>query len=181
MTEIPDISGLTAKRQKFVQAIMNGQGDVEAYRTAGYSQNMCPRDQAIKARDLKKNGHIAAILTNFQLRLAEKIDMSAEAHINRLMKLSNKANGLDQVNAAIRGEELIGRVSGHYVDRVAIERADPVQDALGVMIEEIERTLGAEAADEYARKKGVERLTARDTDIPEVEYVEVTDEGVTSE
>ncbi len=164
MTDIPDLSGLTAKQRAFVGAILEGQGDTEAYRTAGYSQNISNMDQAIKARALKGKGHIKSILTAFQLRNAEKMDMTAEAHTRQLIDLAGKAEAAGQFNAAIRAVELTGKVTGHYVERVRQEEAPQVADAFQVMIEEIHSTLGPEAARQYAKQKGVEWLPARDTD-----------------
>lgn len=172
MIDIPDISHLTAKQRKFVEGILAGQGDTEAYRNAGYSPNMDEKSQRYKARDLKNNGHIKTILTNFQLRNAEKMDLTAEGHTRQLLELAGKSEAAGQYGAAIRALELTGKVAGHYVDRVAVEAVPPVQEAVQVMLQEIESTLGEDAAREYARRKGLEWLPARDTEVYDLELIE---------
>lgn len=172
MIDIPDISHLTAKQGKFVEGILSGMGDVEAYRNAGYSSNVEPKYLTTKARELKNKGHIKVILTNFRLRNAEKMDLTAEGHTRQLLELAGKSEEAGQYGAAIRALELTGKVAGHYVDRVAVEAVPPVQEAVQVMLQEIESTLGEDAAREYARKKGLEWLPSRDSEVCELEVIE---------
>ncbi len=164
MIDIPDISHLTAKQQRFVQAILEGQGDVEAYKTAGYSQNTEPKHLATKAKDLKNNGHIKPILTNFRLRNAEKMDLTAETHTRQLLELAGKSEAAGQYGAAIRALELTGKVAGHYVERIRQEEAPRVQDAQKTVLQVISELLGDDQAVIAARKMGVEWLPARDVD-----------------
>ena len=164
MTELPDMTGLTGKQTMFVQGVMNGLSDINAYRQAGYSQAGTPTIQAKRAQEVKNNRVISAILTNFRLRLAEKIDMSVESHIKELSELAILAKGLGQYGPATRAVELKGKVAGHYVERIRQEPAPQVADAFQVMISEIADVLGDAAAREYAKQKGVEWLPARDTD-----------------
>lgn len=177
MSALPNISHLTAKQQTFVQAIAEGQGNVEAYRTAGYSDKHPIKELAREASKLKRNPRIAPILTNIQLIKSTKLAQTAEGHSQQLLDLARKSEEAGQWGAAIRAVELTGKVAGHYVDRVAIEVASPVADALGVMCQEIHDTLGPDAALEYARKKGVEWLPQGDTAVHELEHVAVDDDA----
>ena len=164
MTDIPDMSGLTAKQTAFVEGVLTGKTGSQAYRDAGYSPNMSNARVTEQVKRLKEHPRISAVLTDFQLRIAEKVDLSVEAHIKELSELAIQAKGLKQINAAVRAVELKGKVAGHYVERVRQEAAPQVADAFQVMIEEIHSTLGPEAARQYAKEKGVEWLSARDTD-----------------
>ncbi len=172
MTDIPDMSNLTGKQAMFVTGVMNGLSDINAYRQAGYSQEGSPAIQTKRAQEVKNNRAISAILTDFRLRLSEKVDMSVEAHIKELSELALLAKGLGQYGPATRAVELKGKVAGHYVDRVAVEAVPPVQEAVQVMLQEIESTLGEDAAREYARKKGLEWLPARDSEVYALEVIE---------
>jgi hypothetical protein len=169
---IPDISHLTAKQQNFVHAMAEGQDTVEAYRTAGYSQNSSVAEQRVKAFKLKRNTYIAPILTAIQLRKADLLDMSVETHVRELSELANDAKGLQQYGAAIRAVELKGKVAGHYVERVRIEETPRVENALAFIAE----LLGDDLAAQAAAKLGIEWLPARDTAVHELEHIEVTDD-----
>ena len=164
MIEIPDISHLTAKQQNFVQAKAEGQTDIKAYQSAGYSQTASHAEQIVKAGKVKRNAHVSTILTAIQLRKSEIMDLSIETHVKELSELALQAKGLKQINAAVRAVELKGKVAGHYVERIRQEPVPQVADAFQVMITEISQTLGDKAAREYAKQKGVEWLPVRDTD-----------------
>lgn len=164
MTDLPDISGLTAKERAFVEGLMAGKGDLEAYRAAGYSQNSSPAIQAIKASKLKKKDKIRVITLQFHRVSAEKAGLTLDSHLEKLSELRDLAVLDKQWAPAIRAEEARGHVAGHRVERIRQEPEPRVADAFQVMIEEIESTLGPDAARQYAKEKGVEWLPARDTD-----------------
>lgn len=177
MQELPDLTGLTSRQAKFTEGVLSGMGNVEAWQAAGYSQNESPQRQAEHACKLKLNAKIAPILTEFQLRSAAKLAQTADGHSQQLLDLARKSEDAGNYGAAVRAVELTGKVAGLYVDRVAIELAPPVQDALGVMCQEIHDTLGPAQALEYARKKGVEWLPQGDTVVLELEHIETEDEA----
>lgn len=164
MTDIPDMTGLTAKQTAFVEGVLTGKTGSQAYRDAGYSPNMSNARVTEQVKRLKQHPRISAVLTDFQLRIAEKVDLSVEAHIKELSELAIQAKGLKQINAAVRAVELKGKVAGHYVERIRQEPAPQVADAQKTVLQVISELLGDEQAAIAAAKMGVEWLPARDTE-----------------
>jgi hypothetical protein len=177
VNDLPDLSHLTPKQAEFTEGIISGMNNVEAYEHAGYSQNHPTKELAREASKLKRNPRIAPILTAFQLRQAAKLAKTADGHTQQLLDLARKSEDAENYGAAIRAVELTGKVAGHYVDRVAIEQAPPVENALQVVCQELADTLGDDIARKYAAAKGVEWLPQGDTEVHELEDLTDQDEA----
>jgi hypothetical protein len=116
------------------------------------------------ANRIKNKPKIAPIIAAFKRRAAEKMGLTLDSHLEKLSELRDLAVLDKQWAPAIRAEEARGHVAGHRVERIRQEPEPRVDDAFQVMIEEIQATLGTDAARQYAKEKGVEWLPARDTD-----------------
>ena len=114
-----DKNKLTPKQEKFCQAIVRGNNISEAYRQVYDAENMKPNTINRKAFDLQKNGKIRARVEELKKKIEDKIAYTKEQHIKRLETIGKAAFNAKQYNAALKAEELKGKVSGFYIDRIA--------------------------------------------------------------
>lgn len=80
---------LTAKQEAFANAIIAGASPVEAYREAGYSQQMSKAAQSVQAQKLLKKPNIALKIETARAEAAETARWSRETAIERLQKLND--------------------------------------------------------------------------------------------
>lgn len=112
---------LTPKQEKFCQVIVSGLNQSDAYRSA-YDVGADTKLESVNqmAWDLMQNVDIASRIEQLRLPIAERVGRTLEQHIERLMKLGEHGESLDKVEAAIKAEELIGKVLGFYVNKTEL-------------------------------------------------------------
>lgn len=117
---------LTPKQAAFVREYVKCGNASEAYKLAYDSRNM--QDDTIRRRASELLGHsdIGAAITAIQARAAERVGITLAAHLERLEHLSNVAESLEQIGTSVKAEELRGKVSGLYVERVEHSSQEPV-------------------------------------------------------
>lgn len=105
---------LTPRQERFVKELAtDAPSGAEAARRAGYSE-VGARQQAHE--NLTKPD-IAQRLAELQRRKEQRSLMTREASQQRLLRLADTALELGQIAAAVRAEELAGRMAGLYVER----------------------------------------------------------------
>lgn len=111
---------LTSKQEKFCQGIVSGLNQSDAYRAAYSCENMLDSTINNNAYMLMNDSDIKERIEQLRMPIAERVGRTLEQHIERLMKLGEHGESLDKVEAAIKAEELIGKVLGFYVSKTEL-------------------------------------------------------------
>lgn len=109
--------GLTAKQEKFCQGVAKGLSYSDAYREAYNANNMKPETVNRKAKELIDNGNITARLKELRGKIEEELKYSARESFNKLKELQDKAEFNGNINAAIKAEELKGKLANLYKEK----------------------------------------------------------------
>jgi hypothetical protein len=113
--------GLTPQREAFAVALASGKSQAEAYRIA-YPKSVGWKPETVwrKASLLAKDGEVQARVQAVRAPAVEAAGCTLQQHLRRLEELGQAAQDAGQHAAAIRAEELRGKVSGHYSERVEL-------------------------------------------------------------
>ena len=116
---------LTLKQEKFVQEYLsNGGNATKAYKTAYDADKMSEACMNVNACKLLKNDKIALTLANYKQEVKETVLYTAEKSFNKLDELLALAlcpegeSGKINLQAALKAEELKGKLTGLYTERV---------------------------------------------------------------
>ena len=115
---------LTLKQEKFVQEYLsNGGNATKAYKVA-YDNKMSEKQQNEEACKLLKHPKISQRLNVYQQEVKETVLYTAEKSFNKLNELLALAlcpegeSGRINLQAALKAEELKGKLTGLYTERV---------------------------------------------------------------
>jgi hypothetical protein len=145
--ELPDI---TEQQRNFVAGILSGKTASDAYRGAYDTSSMQKESIWVAASRLCDNANVALWLAAARKAELGHAVRSKEQHISRLDRLQQIALDTDNIGAAVRAEELIGKAEGHYVDHMEVTVADPM-----ATLREIAQ-LSPELAAQLAKDQGIE-------------------------
>lgn len=108
---------LTPKQRRFVmeRAKDPEASNAEIARRAGYSD--VGEGATQRGYENVRKSEIANALAATQLREVKALDMSRDAHLKRLHEHASHAAELGQLAAAVRAEELCGKIAGLYIER----------------------------------------------------------------
>lgn len=112
------MSDLTPKQLAFVDHYVKHGDATAAYRSAYDTSRMKPASVTRKAFDVLHSVNVSSMIKAAREEAAAKIGVSLFDHLMRLQDLSAKAEKAGQFASAIRGEELRGKASNLYVERV---------------------------------------------------------------
>lgn len=109
---------MTPGRESFATGLAQGLSQSEAYRRA-FPKSQAWKDATVwrKASLLAAVGEVQARLAEIQAQVAERSLVTLENHVAELARLRRLAEDEGQLAAAIKAEELRGKVCGLYVDR----------------------------------------------------------------
>jgi hypothetical protein len=116
---------LTQKQESFCLAYIETGNASEAYRRSYATVDMSPASVNREASNLLDNPKITARLGELRQRAEDKSLLTLEAHMNELQSLRDLAKQNGQYSAAIKAEELRGKLCKLYVD----QREAPGKDA----------------------------------------------------
>lgn len=129
---------LTAKQEAFCQAIADGLGQADAYRSAYDAEGMKDISIYPLASKLMKNDKVAARIAELKAQVQEKQLWSREMSIKALIQAYRQGTGAVKVSAVKELNAMHGynepakfNVSGnvaHQVTRIIIEEADGDSD-----------------------------------------------------
>lgn len=140
--------GLTAKQEKFCQGVVKGLSYSDAYREAYNADNMKPETINRKAKELIDNGNITARLKELRSKIEEELIYSAKESFNKLKELQDKAELNGNINAAIKAEELKGKLVNLYKEKEQnVSVSVNVMPAVKVDGNEFELDIGADGDD----------------------------------
>ena len=105
---------MTPRQKAFVAAFLKDGNATKAAEKAGYSARTAKQ----QGSRLLTNADVAQAVEKGQQRVAEKAELTVASHLQTLEGLRDKAIAAGQLTAAIRAEELRGKVTGFYTERV---------------------------------------------------------------
>ena len=111
---------LTSKQEAFCLAFVECGVAIDAYRKAGYSPGMADKTAIEAASRLLKNSNVLARIVALRAPAAEAAAMTVTAHLEDLKALRDAAKGEGKFSAAVAAEVARGKVSGFYVEKVAV-------------------------------------------------------------
>ncbi len=123
-------SGLSVKQELFCLEYLATGNASEAYRRAYSTGNMAPETIGRRAHDLVHSGKIKAKLEEIRGGAVDRAEYSLAQHLERLKDLSEQAEREGNYSAAVRAEELRGKASGFYVERVKVENDQALLDRI---------------------------------------------------
>ena len=118
---------LTAKQEAFVQNIMQGMSQADAYRSAYNSKRMSDKTIHEAASRLMNDSKVTARLTELREQIANDTIMSAKKRAERLTEFANDGDP----NVAMKAIDLLNKMTGEYVQKVEAE----VTNAVNINIE----------------------------------------------
>ena len=116
---------LTQKQEQFAQAIASGMSQSDAYRAA-YNVRKDTKPETINqaASRIMADGNIRARVAELRKPVVESVQMTLASHLERLRELSLRAEEDGQFAAAVKAEELRGKASGLYTDKIDHTNSD---------------------------------------------------------
>ena len=127
---IPNMYGkgkdlLTGKQQHFARLIAAGEMPQWACYAEAYDADGSMREtMRVNACRLAADTNVALMVQDIRASLSGDAVVTLEGHIQELNRLKGVAEDGKNYGAAVRSEELRGKVAGHYVDRIRNETPD---------------------------------------------------------
>jgi phage terminase small subunit len=115
---------LTAKQEAFCRAYINAASASAAYREVYDVKRMNDASVNRTAFELLQNLKITARVQELRDMAAQKAAYTLADHMQRLRTLSELSEDAEQYAAAIKAEELRGKVSGFYTEKVDLSNSD---------------------------------------------------------
>jgi len=112
------MTNLTPKQEAFCLAVASGTHQNEAYKQAYADQNNTAKTIGEKASTFMANPKIKARIAELRAPVIEKMGLTLEAHLIELERLAKLAEANDNISAAIKAQELRGKASGLYVEKI---------------------------------------------------------------
>ncbi len=107
---------LTAKQEKFVQGIIEGKSQADAYRSAYSTKNMSDKTIWEAASTLMRDPKVSTRVTELRSQLMRASIMSAQERMEWLTNLiKNEEEG---TNEKLKAIDIMNKMQGEYVQRV---------------------------------------------------------------
>ena len=120
---------LTAKQEQFVQNIIQGMSQADAYRSAYNCKRMSDNAIYVNASKLVADAKVALRIKELREQLATPAIMSAQ---ERLEWLTERITDDDvDINAKLKAIDIMNKMQGEYVQKVEAE----VKNAISINIE----------------------------------------------
>lgn len=123
---------LTPKQEKFVQGIIEGMSQADAYRSAYSTKNMADKTVWENASRLMADSKVKARVTELRDQIASDSIMSAQKRLEWLTKVIQ--NDEESTGDKLRAIDLMNKMQGEYVQKIAAE----VQTETTINIELVE-------------------------------------------
>lgn len=115
---------LTANQEKFVQNIIEGMNQADAYRSAYPNQRMTDKTIWESASKLMKNPKVIARLTELRNELAKPSIMTAQERLEWLTDLINNAE--EGTNEKLKAIDIMNKMQGEYIQKVEAQVTNEV-------------------------------------------------------
>ena len=110
---------LTAKQEKFVQNLINGMNQADAYRNAYSCNNMSDSTIWSNASRLAADSKVSARLSELRDRLAKPSIMTAQKRLEWLTEIINSEK--ENTGDKLRAIDLMNKMQGEYVQKIEAE------------------------------------------------------------
>lgn len=120
---------LTAKQEKFVQGIIQGMSQADAYRSAYSTKNMTDKSIWESASRLMNDDKVASRVAELRSQVTKETIMTAQ---QRLEWLTNTITSEEtSTNDKLRAVDIMNKMQGEYIQKVETE----VKNAISINIE----------------------------------------------
>lgn len=109
---------LTAKQEAFVQNILQGRNQADAYRSAYNCENMSDNAIYREASLLLDNPKVAQRLQELRDKLAKPSIMSAQERLEWLTRLVKAGSEYTLAAEKIRAIDVMNKMTGEYVQKI---------------------------------------------------------------
>jgi phage terminase small subunit len=123
---------LTPKQEKFVQNIIQGMNQADAYRSAYSTKNMTDNSIYVNASKLAADAKVALRIKELRDELAKPSIKTAQERLEWLSQLID--NEEEGTNEKLRAIDIMNKMQGEYVQKVEAE----VKNAVNINIELVE-------------------------------------------
>src|SRR5215831_14690025 len=126
-------SDLTQKQRNFALAYVGtacGKGS-EAYRSSHDAEKMSAKAIAVEASRLLRNPKVTLIIKDLRRVARGQALLTLEGHLTELAAIRDEAKKHKQFGAAIRAEELRGRLCGLYAEPLQASDTEPEEPGAG--------------------------------------------------
>jgi hypothetical protein len=115
------VANLTAQQEAFARAVAGGMSQSDALRSA-YPSSLKWQQKTIheSASKLMADTKVATRVQELRRPAVEAVEMSAKAHVARLLRISEAAFQAGDFGPSARAEIAIGQVAGHYTQKVEV-------------------------------------------------------------
>lgn len=122
---------LTAKQELFVQKIIEGMSQADAYRSAYSCKNMSDNSIYVNASKLVADTKVAQRLKELREQLAKPSIMSAQERLEWLTE-QIKDEGVD-INAKLKAVDIMNKMQGEYIQKVqaSVSYEDSLREVVG--------------------------------------------------
>lgn len=107
---------LTAKQEKFVQNILEGMNQADAYRSAYDTKKMTDKTVHEKASLLAGQDKVRARLSELRDKLASEKIMSAQKRLEWLTELVG--DNITPTDSKLRAIDIMNKMTGEYVQKI---------------------------------------------------------------
>lgn len=120
---------LTANQEKFVQNIIEGMNQADAYRSAYPKQRMSDKSVWETASKLMKNPKVVSRLTELRNALAKPSIMTAQQRLEWLTELVDNAE--EGTSEKLKAIDIMNKMTGEYTQKIEAN----VQSEVNINIE----------------------------------------------
>lgn len=110
---------LTAKQEQFVQNIIQGMSQADAYRSAYPNQRMSDKTVWETASKLMANPKVITRLTELRDKLANEKIMSAQKRLEWLTEVIKDSH--EKTENRLKAADIMNKMTGEYVQRIEAE------------------------------------------------------------
>jgi phage terminase small subunit len=107
---------LTAKQELFVQNVIQGMSQADAYRNAYACKRMSDKTVHEAASRLMADSKVLARVTELRSQIATKAVMSAQERLEWLTQLIE--NEEEDTNAKLKAIDIMNKMQGEYVQKI---------------------------------------------------------------
>lgn len=123
---------LTAKQERFCQAIVSGMSQADAYRKAYDAERMKPETVQNKAHVLMKNGEIRARVEQLRAPVVAKVQYDLEKAMEEAERALSLAEKKENPGAMVAAVQLRSKLNGLLIEKRE-DVTDPLKKAIGNM------------------------------------------------
>lgn len=122
---------LTAKQEAFVQNIIKGMSQADAYRSAYPNQRMSDKTVWETASKLMNNPKVITRLKELRDKLASESIMTAQERMEWLTRLVNNQD--EDTTDKLKAIDILNKMSGEYVQKVqaSVSYEDNLREVVG--------------------------------------------------